>query len=314
MTARHHHYLSQCYLKGFTKGNAKKSKLTVFDVAEKKKFETIPRNVGGIRDFNRLDIEGVDQNLLEQDLSDFEGNAAKALKQLSVTKSFTGETKKQILYLIALLAIRSPERREHMRKFQARIADLVVGMALESRERWELQMNQMKENDPSYQSNVTYEEVKDFYDSKEYTIEVAREHHIKMEMTQIDAILPRLYGRQWVLVEATENTGPFVTCDNPVNLSWINPDQIPPIHRSSPGFGLVGTQVYFPVTQGLALMGEFEGKEGVVQGNEELVAICNSSMLHSAYRHIYAPKSGFKFYGKGGEIMIGARIEKEFNA
>ncbi|MFZ3064317.1 MAG: DUF4238 domain-containing protein [Nitrospirota bacterium] len=69
MTARHHHYLSQCYLKGFTKGDSKKSKLTVIDFREKKLFETTPRNVGGIRDFNRIDIEAIDQNALEKSLS-----------------------------------------------------------------------------------------------------------------------------------------------------------------------------------------------------------------------------------------------------
>ena len=54
MTARHHHYLSQCYLKGFTKGGSKKSKLKVFDLRNKKIFETIPRNVGGIRSIVRV--------------------------------------------------------------------------------------------------------------------------------------------------------------------------------------------------------------------------------------------------------------------
>lgn len=314
MTARHHHYLSQCYLKGFTKGRAKKSKLVVFDLKQNKSFETIPRNVGGIRDFNRIEIEGVDQNQLEKDLADFEGKAASALKKLENTKDFTGEVRELIVYLMALIAVRSPERREHMRKFEAEVMEKVMGLALQSKERWESQMRQMKEADPEYENDVSYEEVKDFFDSKEYTIQFAREHHIHMEMVQVDAILPYLDGRNWVLVESSSETGPFITCDNPVSLSWNEPEKVPPIYRNSPGFGLKGTQVCFPVSQDLVLMGEFDKEDGAVRGNEELVALCNSTMLYNFYNQIYAPKPGFKFYGKGGEIMEGNRILRELNA
>src|SRR4051812_34396398 len=102
MTARHHHYLSQCYLRGFTQGNLKKSKLTVIDFHKKNHFETTPRNVGGIRDFNRVDIVGVDQNVIESSLAEFEGNAASALRNINEGGSFSGDDRDLILNLIAL--------------------------------------------------------------------------------------------------------------------------------------------------------------------------------------------------------------------
>jgi len=135
MTARHHHYLSQCYLKGFTKGGGKKSKLAVIDLREKKHFETIPRNVGGIRDFNRIDVEGVDQNLLESSLAEFEGMAAAALRRLDKGEKFDGDVKGLILNLIAMLAIRSPEMREHWRGFMAQIAERTMDLTLATKER-----------------------------------------------------------------------------------------------------------------------------------------------------------------------------------
>lgn len=314
MTARHHHYLSQCYLKGFTKGRAKKSKLSVIDLKEKKSFETIPRNVGGMRDFNRIDIEGVDQNEIEKSLAEFEGKAATALKKLGETREFTGENKELILNLIAMIAVRSPERREHMRKFHTDIADRIMGLTLETKERWESQVAKLREEDPSYDNGTTYEEAKKFFESKEYDITVARERHIHMEIIQIDAILPCLFNRDWLLIESTESTGPFITTDNPVNLSWQEPDKIPPFYRQSPGFGLKGTEVYFPVSQDLALLGEFEGREGTIEATENLVAVLNSKMLFNVYKQVYAPKFGFKFYGKDDEILTGNRILRDFNA
>jgi hypothetical protein len=85
--------LSQCYLKDFTQGNSKKYNLTVIDLKEKKKFETTPRNVGGIRDFNRVEIGGVDPEIIGKKQSEFEGKAATALKNLRETLDFSGETR-----------------------------------------------------------------------------------------------------------------------------------------------------------------------------------------------------------------------------
>ncbi|WNC69962.1 DUF4238 domain-containing protein [Thalassotalea nanhaiensis] len=313
MTARHHHYLSQCYLKGFTKGQTKKSKLSVIDFKQKKSFETKPRNVGGIRDFNRIDLEGVDQNAIETELSKFEGHAATALNRLKNSLDFSGETKDLVLNLIALIAIRSPERREHMRKFHAQLADVIMGMTLDSKERWESQVGQLKKTDPSYKNEVTYDQAKEFFDKKQYEIEVARERHIQIEMVQIDAILPLLHGRKWLLLVANEKTGPFITTDQPVNLSWKNPDEVPSPYRSSPGFGLKSTEVYFPISQNLALLGEFDGREGVVEAPKHLVAVFNTKMLYNFYSQLYSPKIDFTFFGKDDDLMSGKLLLKEFS-
>lgn len=314
MTARHHHYLSQCYLKGFTNGQSKKSKLSVIDFEKNKSFETIPRNVGGLRDFNRVDIEGVDQNFVESELAIFEDHAATALNRLKKTLDFSGETKEILLNLMALIAVRSPKRREHWSNTLAREADIAIGMSLDSKERWESQARQRKEKDPSYRSYLSYEQTKEFFDSKAYTIKVAREHHIHMEMVQLDAILPYLMGRNWLLIVADDNAGPFITTDWPVNLSWKDPEQVPPSYRSSPGFGLKSTDVYFPVSQNMALLGEFDGRQGQVNANEQIVAILNTRMLYHLRTQLYSPKKDFKFFGKSDEILSGKLLFKGVGA
>lgn len=313
MTARHHHFLSQCYLKGFTRGKSKKSKLAVIDLKGRKSFETTPRNVGGVRDFNRVEIEGVDPNHLESELSKFEGQAATALKNLRKTLDFSGETKVIILNLIALIAVRSPERREHMRQFEAQIAERIMEMTLDSKEMWEGQTSKLeKDNKPK--NIVSYEDAKEFFESKKYTIDVTREHHIRREMVQIDAILPCLFNRQWLLVTSDDNSGPFITTDRPMNISWREPDKVPPLYRSSPGFGLKGTEVYFPISQELALIGKFDGEDKTVSATENLVAILNSKMLFNLNSQIYAPKFDFKFFGKDNNILNGKDLLREIGA
>lgn len=314
MTARHHHFLSQCYLRGFTKGSSKKSKLSVVDLSQKRYFETKPRNVGGIRDFNRIDADGVDQNILEKSLAEFEGEAARALKSLSNSAELAGDERDLILNLIGLLAVRSPQMREHMRKFHAQIAERLMDLTLVTKERWESQMEQMQRSGADVPGNVSYEEVKRFHDSKAYTIEVAREHHIGTEMTMFEAVLPTLFDRRWSLMLSNTETGAFITSDRPVVLGWNEPQKIPPLHRSSPGFGLKDTHVYFPVSKGVALLGQFEGIEKTVDGSTHAVATLNSRILHSSYSQIYAPNLGFRFLTRNGEIMSGKQLIRGFGS
>ncbi|MCX5880736.1 MAG: DUF4238 domain-containing protein [Deltaproteobacteria bacterium] len=314
MKARHHHYLSQCYLKGFTKGGSKKSKLTVIDFKEKKFFETTPRNIGGIRDFNRVDIEGIDPNAVENSYAEFEGKAATALKQIEELLEIDGTNKDCIFTLIALFAIRLPEQRENWRQFQAQILEKLMDLSLATKERWESQITQMKAGGYEANDDISYEDIKTFHKSKAYKIEFPKEHHIRMEMFGINAILPYLQGRNWLLIQSTEESGPFITTDNPVNLSWNEPEKIPPIYRESPGFGQKSTQVYFPLSKNIALLGEFEGKKGLVRGNKQLVAMLNSKMLMFMFKQIYAPKIDFYFLGHNGSILNGRRILKDINA
>ncbi len=314
MKARHHHYLSQCYLKGFTKNGAKKSKLIVIDLLQKKRFETTPRNVGGLRDFNRINIEGLDQNTIEDSLAVFESEAAAALRKLEKDHSFEGETRTLILNLLALLAVRSPEMRENWRGFQAQIVEQMMGLSLATRERWESQMQQLRDSGKEVNETLTYEDMKKFHESKEYNITVAREHHIHMEFVGLEAILPTLDNRNWVLLKATDETGPFITTDNPVNLTWKEPETIPPVYRSSPGHGMSGTQLYFPVSKDIALVGEFDGPEGVFEATTDLVAALNSKMLWYTYKQLYAPKISFNFHGTNGEILNGRHLLKHIDA
>lgn len=314
MNARHHHYLSQCYLKGFTEGGSKKSKLTVIDLREKKHFQTIPRNVGGERDFNRVEIQGLDSNALEKSLADFEGHAASALRRVDEGSALEGENHELILNLIALLALRSPARREHWKNFEVQVLERVMDLSLATKERWDSQVKQAREGGADLPEDTDYEGVKQFFESKQYAIEIAREHHISLEFAGIDAVLPYLFRRQWLVIRATEESGPFITSDNPVVLSWNEPDKIPPFYRSSPGFGMGDTQVYFPLSRNTALIGEFEGRTGVADGTKHLVAALNSKLIHFARRQLYAPKATFPVMGNGGSLLDGKQLLRALGA
>ena len=298
--ARHHHHIPQCYLRGFATGSGKKCRLAVANLENGIFFDTNPRNVAGERDFNRVELEGHKPDALESKLAGFEGEVATSLRNVAASRRFEGDDRRNILNLIALLAVRSPQMREHIRQMSEDMLKRRLGLTLETKERWEAQQEKMadagKRPAPG-EPAISYEEIKNFYDQDEYDINLNREYHIKLEFQMHDPILRALALRKWTLYTTDEDTGLFVTTDRPVMLTYTKPLEVQPLYRNSPGFGVAETEVMFPLTQHIILIGMFEGEDGLKKADTNTVAHANTKMIHGAYGQVYAPKRSVPHLG-----------------
>ena len=214
----------------------------------------------------------------------FETQARDAILRVAKSRKFEGDDRIIILNLMALLAVRHPLMRENMRQFQERTMKLMMGLVLAKEERWEAQIRRMKEDGQAPDEDVTYEQIKEFHDRGQYTIEVAREFHIGAEFKMFEPVLQTLVARKWKLYYAGERQGHFITTDHPVVLTWNHPDEVPLMHRHSPGFAMIDTEVVFPLTHECFLLGRFEG---MLNGSEEayapFIARCNTRMISHAF-------------------------------
>lgn len=305
--ARHHHFLSQCYLKGFTNNGGKKSKLTVIDLKERKVFESNTRNVGGVRDFNRLELEGIDPNYLESSLAEFEGSVATHLRYLEEGGAFVGETKDVILEFISLLAIRTPAQREHLSSPLKQIAKFIMKSSVSSPQRWEdCKSNYENEKGKPLPYDLSYEKIRDFVNGDNFEIDVMREFMIGMEMQCVPVITELLHKRDWSLMTISDGQETFITSDNPVCLMWTNPELA---HGGySPGFGLKDTVVLFPVSKSLLLAGEFDGREGVFDCNDEQIAIFNTSIIRHTAERLFSSTGSFKFFDSTQKMRQGKSL------
>lgn len=307
--ARNHHYLSQFYLKGFTDGRSKKSKLSVIDLQERTTFLTKPRNVGAIRDFNRLNVEGIAPDELEVKLSAFEGQVATAIKHIEATREFEGEDRNLVLNLIALIAIRNPAMRENVQNMHKQIAERIMDQLLASEDIFNSQIEQMRQDGYDV-DRMDYESLKKFHEGKRYTLTVSREWHIALEFSGVNHILSLLDSRGWLLLFRNDDAGPFITSDHPVVLFWNHPESIPPLFQHSPGYGMKDTTVYFPLSQDCALVGLFDRTDAVIDVDDDYVCNLNTAILHHSQRQIYAPKLSFQFLGKDGSYCTGKDLLK----
>jgi hypothetical protein len=307
--SRNHHYIPQCYLRGFSKNGGKKSMLTVLDLEKKNFFETSTRNIGAVRDFNRVEIKGKNPDFLENSLSGFEGQTASAIKNISATERFEGNDKIAILNLIALLAIRTPNVRENRRMNHEILIKRTMDIALSSNKRYESFRKNMANDGEIYSESITYEDVKQFHENGRYIIELPSEIHIQTEFASIDTVLPYLFQRKWLLFSA-KNQDPlnFITTDRPVVLNWCNPQNVGKAIRNYPGYGLNDTEVIFPISKSLFLHGEFDGHEGTRYADDRLIACMNTKMIMSAYKQVYSSTRRFLFLADDFSIQTGNKL------
>lgn len=305
--ARGHHYISQCYLKRFTRNGSKNSQLWVCDLSNGNNFSTAPANVAKVRDYNR--IEGLSPGELDNRLGVFETTANKALDIIERSRTLDDfDAWVHVLNLAALFAVRTPRMRETVRDFHEQVARMTMDLALATPERWESQASKARAaGHIPHDSDVTYEQIKAFHKRGEYKVNVSTAHHIGLEFHVFEPVLRTLANRKWTLYVAAADSGGFITTDNPVCL--MNTDGSPSTLSQPIGHGLMGTMVLLPITRSLAAIGTFEGGAGRYTVGRDFVANFNARVLAHADKYLFSADDRFFFsQGSGKPLRRGSDL------
>jgi len=304
--SRKHHWVPQCYLKGFAKPRSKNSQLYVVDAAAMRAFSTKPCNVAAARDFNRVDLDGVSPDAVESSFSSFESDVDQALgRSIAAGGVVDAEDHNLILNLIALLAVRNPGMRERMRRTEEEVWKRVLDLTLSSKERYEASFRKAAaEGAFSADEILPYETMREFFDRDEYDLQVSTTSHVQQELKLVDTVLPLLGRRSWLILRARPESGGFITSDHPVLLRW---DAAAPEGRSvAPGFGQRDTDVLFPISHELAMIGSVKELPGIVEVGETQAAFFNGLIIAHADRQIYAPDDRFRYLRSDGQVRRGS--------
>lgn len=292
MVARKHHYVPQCYLKGFVQ-NRDNPKLYVTNIDDGRTFETAPANVAAERDFHSIDIEGLSKDAFENALSGFESELSPSLSRIIASRSLKNKHDRSfLLNLIGLMLVKNPDARSRTRDFEESIAKSVLEIATSNPRIFESQINAAKKKgfiDPD--AEVDYQTARDHVVNDKIKIEIPTERLLLRELGVFDRILPYLFHRKWVLLKASKEETGFVTSDHPVCLQWTNPEDRRGLYP--PGLGLRDTQVLFPVSNELALIGAFECREAEIEADSFQIAAFNNRIIARSERQFYARNKDF---------------------
>ena len=284
-TKANHHFIPQFYLRGFADGVGRKAKVFTFDSDTKTAFVTLVRNVGSRRHFFRIEADGVDPNALEDAMAEIEGQFATHLADVIQAKAFpTPEHYNSVMNILANISVRNPRLRGLMSDFHKEIAEKFSDMVLSSKEIWESQTEKMRRDGYQVNDNLTYEDMKEFHESKNYDIIVDQTHLIQMEFKMLDPVLECSARRNWCFVTAPEGHQ-YICSDDPVVLSWTDAANKGPY---PPGHGLKGTTVLFPLCSNLLLMGAFEDLPEQMIHTPFQVAATNTHIANYSTKQIYA--------------------------
>ncbi|MBC3879946.1 DUF4238 domain-containing protein [Undibacterium sp. LX40W] len=310
--ARIHHWVPQCYLKGFAKSHSKKAQLNVIDISARKSFIANPRNIASARDFNRISVKGFAANQIEENYAVFEGKLARALQWMWVQRQLgKANDFNLLLNLIALLAVRNPRMRENVRDFHERVIKKMMHMTVDSEQMYESTFNRAaKDGYVASDSKIDYFQMKDFIGSEKYSIAMSTSGHVERELKLIDTVLPLLGRRHWMLMRASPDSGGFITSDHPVCLIWS--EQRKRSLFDSPGFGLKGTEVVFPVSHDLAVVGTFEMQLGEIDITLDQVALVNGIIVAHAERQVYSRDDKFFYTLADRSVHRGADLLRNF--
>ena len=310
MVAKRHHFVPKCYLESFSVKNTKKKKsnLYAFDVVDRKVFRPAPDNVALQTDFNTINLEGHEPDAFEKAMASVESDIGPALVRIIAAKSLANQGDRTfLLNLIGLLHIRNPRQRERSRGFRDRVAKVVLDVAMSSPQMWESQIK--KAQDAGFvakDAETDYDTLKKGFNPDDYKIVVPNEENIRVEMDTFDHILPLLFDRKWVLAKAPEGSAGFITSDHPVCLMWSEPD--PNRGNRGPGLKHKGTEILFPISPNLAVIGAYELENGEADLTEEEVASSNGTIALFAQRQVYAPTMNFRYQIDQSQLPKGAAL------
>jgi hypothetical protein len=194
---------------------------------------------------------------------------------------------------MALMAVKNPRFRENMRDFQEQIIKRMTALMVATPQRWESQVRRAKADGAiSTDADLDYETMRKFVEDDRYKVTVKTGWHLAMELKSLDTVLPFFFHRNWALFRAPPGKTGFITSDHPICLMWSDPKERTR-NFPGPGFGMRRTQVVFPISNELAVIGAFEAREEERDAPDWLIAQINGTVAVHADRQIYAKNANF---------------------
>ena len=146
--ARNQHFVPQGYLAAFTNDGTRDGRLFVSDLVSQSTFQTKPRNVAAKRDFNRVDVDGLDPGALEQALGQLEGKAVTVIRGIRADGELPGDQELgYVVNLMALLVARNPKLRRAMNTARRHEVRIIGDLLTSDRRRLEHDVQKAKDAD-----------------------------------------------------------------------------------------------------------------------------------------------------------------------
>ena len=129
------HYVPQCYLRQFGNRRGKAHQISVFDRLAGRSYKSNIKDVACQNYFNRIEVDGMDPDIVENAMGRFETDLADALRRINEARNLENtDDRAHLLALIGLTALRNPEMRQNIRGVADELGKRTIASRLESEE------------------------------------------------------------------------------------------------------------------------------------------------------------------------------------
>lgn len=300
--ARRHHWIPESYLGLFSREGKTGSQVFVVDCVERKSFWTSTDNVCVRRDFNRIESPELDRNELEKRLGQFESNAINALREIGAGRA-TIDSQEWLhgLNLMGLIATRNPATRRQLTQAAERVTLELLRKSLESKEAWQATIADIKAAgalDP--RSPVDFEHHRAFVEGGKFSMQFHQNFLIFQELTGVMPVIEMLGRRTWSLLEASVDSGGFLTTDRPVCVF--------PTDGSTPKAPTrlddSKNSIVFPVSPRLLAYGCAHGRQYASDITRRAVARFNLALLRFSTGRVFGPHERCEFGSSKPELPL----------
>jgi hypothetical protein len=289
---RDHHYTPVRYLQNFTDGEGV---LHVISCTDGHRWESSPDGIGFQRDLYAPDdlADGEDPNKYEDAFCAFEGAAVPVMKDIIERRAMPTDLDAlgMLFNFIAFQAVRVPATRKMIAAPREHTARIIMDLLQSDRSLYESEARQAGYNLDEF----PFERI----GQGSYEPRLTTEGFLDDAMTMINAMLPYIARRSWTVLYSDRPAEQFIVCDDPVALTWWDGRRT----RIGPGHGHLRTDLTFPLSSSVALLGRYDGFAPVIEASRENVAAINSKTVMQARRFVAASSEQFVLMRRVGEIV-----------
>ena len=315
------HYIPRMLLKNFTDTGRKDGALYEYDAAEKRVARRNCARAAAEPRFYELETPGISPHDIEQSFNRVETAGAHALawtmKQGRLPSPGTPDYD-ALLSFIALMLLRVPHWRDEIRAVERDVSRAIVRAALETEESWQSFLGTYHADTPEsewpgLEAMRQEAEARDHY----YPILDVRSFHTGKIFDILGWLPVALHLRRWSLLVATDEDVDFVLSDRPVTIVWA-PAMGPQTHEGLPGLVDIPSEIAFPLSSRIAVIGRYDLVGGVVSpgrgqvmddvipADKLITAELNARTAYWASRYVYARRNDFFALGQPHDQLLTA--------
>jgi hypothetical protein len=222
---RRHHVVSAFHLAEFTDNRSRYGRLFVFDKNLRKTWPSTPDRVAWLKDFNKVDVDGVDPMGVEKGFGKFEGVVAPILRAVVDNRKLpTGDDFDVLVSYAAFATLRVPRFRQILSGFVDGLAKQLFRMSL-SEEGGAKRARRLLEEEGKPVSDAEVEALQAVVASDDTTFDYEQTFHIQEMLKGIETVTRIYMMRHWALWTCDDGTPDVICSDSPVafmgNIHWM---------------------------------------------------------------------------------------------